>query len=337
MPLVAWAVSAACLACGAALRLPSRRVASGAIEQLRSAGLLERYTHSALAGLQSSSSFAGRLVMARLGEVVVVAVDTGPAGASPLARTCDVEVLGAGRNWTGLQMKSQLLAEFVGATAEREPEQVVVLVDGSDVLFGGCSGDELLRHFQSTVDATGAKVVLGAELGAYPDEQLQSLDGNRTFQDKMRAVLSAHHLPDRPYTAYTGCKMPREPGNWGQCSEPPRYQFVNSGFYMGRARDLVPVLEAIRGGRDENDQVNAVSHQLQNPDTVVLDYSGALVLNLHEFKDVDSLLKVERRVGTREGMAVRNAVTGNLQCFVHGNGWGKRAFELLSRRLLSPS
>merc|ERR1719409_1971191 len=95
---------------------------------------------------------------------------------------------------------------------------------------------------------------------------------------------------------------------------------MNSGLYMGRAGDLLPVLLGVAGGGDAYDQLSAYRYQLQHPGAVVLDYPGKLVLSLHNVRDIDRLLVVEDGSGAAGGKVLRNTVTGDIQCFVHGNG-----------------
>lgn len=280
------------------------------------------------------SGYMGKVLVASLRtvETVVASVDTRRAHEErnvPIrgAGGKNGDVIGAGRAWVDLRTKAQLFSEFTQKVAKRSPDQIVVLLD-DDVIYGGCSDAELLRDYDLITKATGAKVVMGAEYGAYPRVQLATLHGNSTFENKRQAQLNAHHLPLNPYAAHADCppNLPKR-CECGPCSSPPRYQHINSGFYMGPARLLLPVLESAGTGAHVCDQVNTYNHLVQHPEDLTLDYTGKLVLTLARFKldIVGKLLQVRNSTDSRVGKLVHNTVTQQTQCFMHGDGvWGAK-------------
>mmetsp|Transcript_68346 Transcript_68346/g.189127 ORF Transcript_68346/g.189127 Transcript_68346/m.189127 type:complete len:100 (-) Transcript_68346:82-381(-) len=72
-------------------------------------------------------------------------------------------------------------------------------------------------------------------------------------------------------------------------------------------------------GAVRSDQLRATRYMLNNTEEVTLDYGAHLVLNLAEVKQ-HSVVEV------RDGV-LRNKVTGLVQCFIHGNGSGKRMWR----------
>ena len=49
-------------------------------------------------------------------------------------------------------------------------DYVVVFVDGADVMYGGCSGKEFFERFTTILQATGAKIILGAGYNCFEQQ-----------------------------------------------------------------------------------------------------------------------------------------------------------------------
>lgn len=227
-----------------------------------------------------------------------------------------VRNLGVGETYLGHRTKVRLYSEWLSAEAKRDPHRLVILADFGDVLFGGCQEDQLVASYNAIVAASGASVVYGAEFGLWPGElareavikQYDQLD-NR----KLRIMLS-HGLQDGAYDGFYECQV--SGGCWTPLNNSLSYRYLNSGWAMGPAG----ALQEVYSGRTSiySDQLRATTYMLNRTEAVTLDYAAGLVLNLAEFMH-HSVLEIDQGL-------VRNKVTGTVQCFVHGNGSGKKAW-----------
>eukprot|EP00747_Dinoflagellata_sp_TGD_P031565 gnl/TRDRNA2_/TRDRNA2_135369_c0_seq1.p2 gnl/TRDRNA2_/TRDRNA2_135369_c0~~gnl/TRDRNA2_/TRDRNA2_135369_c0_seq1.p2 ORF type:complete len:137 (-),score=18.23 gnl/TRDRNA2_/TRDRNA2_135369_c0_seq1:40-450(-) len=128
-----------------------------------------------------------------------------------------------------------------------------------------------------------------------------------------------------------------------QCSQPASMQFLNSGFFMGPAKDLLSMLQSIR--HFAVDQEGAAQFMFDHPNECTLDYSGDMVLNLHNFRAPTDLEKPLNDPGlvihgeeSPSGQhTIRNRITGRTACFLHGNGNGKATVASVARAIVAAS
>jgi len=266
------------------------------------------------AGLRSGTEHVGRRLLAEPAEAPRFAtVETrrreasfplsGPEG--PCLRN-----LGVGKVWKGYQTKIPTYLSWVEEEMRRDPEQLLVVMDGGDITFGGCSAQELLRRYHTIVKASsGPRVVAGADSCNWPPS-VQNLERYNRFNGRRKHVLTAHGLhSDLPYSPwYMGSPF---------CQG---YFHANSGFLMGPAAELAKVLRCMskKGWGDTgfdntnfDDQKGLIECLFLHPETITLDYAGSLVLDLYGFN---------HSVLTRKGERLHNAVTKKVQCFVHAAG-----------------
>eukprot|EP00746_Dinoflagellata_sp_MGD_P123089 gnl/MRDRNA2_/MRDRNA2_57811_c0_seq1.p1 gnl/MRDRNA2_/MRDRNA2_57811_c0~~gnl/MRDRNA2_/MRDRNA2_57811_c0_seq1.p1 ORF type:complete len:289 (+),score=47.06 gnl/MRDRNA2_/MRDRNA2_57811_c0_seq1:73-939(+) len=183
-----------------------------------------------------------------------------------------------------------------------EPESLVILTDGGDVAFGGCSQQDLLDRYQTVVHASGgAQVVVGADHWVWPyHANITKSDYNDYFKARKAAVLAA--FDDHDLDLYDGAE----------------YSYVNSGFIMGPLQKVLDILTCMsrkrRGWLREkfHDQLALATCMFLRPQDVAIDYSGLLVLDYNGLPK-DSL------VGRND--AVYNTAYQRVQCFIHFNGW----------------
>merc|ERR1719401_306840 len=75
--------------------------------------------------------------------------------------------LGVNQTWNGLFTKPHLFLAWL--SAQRDTEKLVIFADGADVMYGGCSDEDLLTAYRQTVAASGnVRVLMGAEMGLDP-------------------------------------------------------------------------------------------------------------------------------------------------------------------------
>lgn len=174
-------------------------------------------------------------------------------------------------------------------------EAILILVDGRDMAWGGCSVADLVARYHTIVAASGGpKVVVGADNQVFPPAPWDYLP----FKSRRRTVQSAFGISAANFS-------------------PANPRFVNSGFIMGPAPDLLRLLRCTKDHAVEpgvtwmDDQYGVTYCMIHNPDLITIDYSTSLSLQLADARqDI-----VERRDGT-----VFNTAVSATQCFIHGNG-----------------
>lgn len=236
--------------------------------------------------------------------------------------------------------KPALFGKLLRGFASWNPNRIVVMADSLDVIFGGCTEEQMLHTYNTIVAASGgAPVVMAAEFYCFGLGFKCSL--YRNFTNRRQSVLKAYRLPDDVYSAFSACPPAPKRGEhdiqYAFCSSPQRYQYVNSGFMMGPARDVHRAMIYWKNLHTEaddlaaGDQASAHRLVLAHPDLVTLDYTGRLVLTVGGLFDVvNGVLKVNSSL-------IYNREVRRVQCFIHGNGPnGKGDLLQLLRMLPQP-
>lgn len=265
--------------------------------------------------LMSSSAIR----VADIGSIKIMVVDTRQeADMYLLGKLLRVDNVGSGHSWHAWETKNCLSRDYVADIANKTPEKVVVAADGGDVLYGGCDEATLRAKYDQIISAsTGNTVVVGAELGAWPQTVPDLEPLYEQFQDRMDDVMKAAGLNRSVYTQFShGC---------GNCGHPPVYKFANGGFKMGPAKDLAHLFDTLCSMKGD-EQANLHGLLVDGKHHLTLDYTGSLVLSLHGFDKYADILSVQSH-------SVHNSVTGLTQCFAHGNGEGKSAVNALAQAL----
>jgi len=240
--------------------------------------------------------------------------------------------IGVGKTYSGSKTKTMLYKEWLQAKLQHEPDEIVILLDSGDVLFGGCSEEELYSAYKAIVSASGgAPVVMGAGLDLWPYTlNMPQRYSQATTVQRRRAVQQLLGLSDNSYGQHANLTLCSE--YWYPCSWPPVYQYLNAGFTMGPVKAIYKVFaemlnepDAVTGGwltyiSDGDggffhDQTAAAEWMLTHVDDITLDYTGALSIQMAKMNNPVS----NKMLFMKDGM-VHNNVTGLIQCFVHGNG-----------------
>lgn len=263
-----------------------------------------------------------------IGKIPVIVVETRQPDPYYYSGAPDTETInsGAGQAWEGWQTKNCLMRKELEKLVAENPQQHAVLTDGADVTFGGCGEHHLLEAYRKTVMASdGAPIVLGAELGLYPGVDhpgWHGLDVAKRYDDlepRRRNVLREMGLAEDLYAKHASCTNT----GIGPCSDPPRLKYANGGFRMGRVQDLLNLHTVLCNDRGD-EQMKLTNLMFDLPGNITLDYTGSLVMNLHNFHEGAFQFLHKETNGF-----VSNDVLGHAQCFVHGNGDGKDPFEQL--------
>lgn len=211
----------------------------------------------------------------------------------------------AGNQWYGFKTKVDAYQKFAEqlANESHDLDQILILVDNSDVAFGGCSYEELLYRYDLIHRLTNATVIAGADNSPYPtsDWPYDSL------QDKRQVIMEGFGMSTDQFCEVTDCPD-------------YEYKYPNSGFLMGPASVLHKLLGCMRDGGygdfgktgfdDQQGLQVCMFGDFNN--TVALDYSGTLTMELIRMKNTT--------LYEGNGKVYNRVARGMSQCFVHGNG-----------------
>ncbi|CAE7200651.1 unnamed protein product [Symbiodinium sp. CCMP2456] len=239
---------------------------------------------------------------AGLTNFTVITVDTDKPRDFAMLGPGNVAVInaGAGQMWDSWYDKPRLYQKYLKKFAVDFPDRIVILADGYDTIFGGCSDDQLLASFRKILDVSQAKVVWGAENCCFPWSD--ACNWYRNFTQRQASSLQAFGITES-YGTYGDCRRCRDleiPGYDSFCSSPPTYQHLNSGFLMGEASHVLSAVNLwvklySNFNETDPDQLVASEALFNQPDLMTLDYSGRLVLTIGNIAldDFDKAVSLE--------------------------------------------
>jgi len=263
-----------------------------------------------------------------------------------ISKTCSTRLIGDPRQrvlnigcgsckWGGIYSKTCANLALVEQIMATNPLQLVVLVDGADLMHGRCNESDLVARYEAVVaSSNGAAVVFGAEPHCFPCDIGLMKRYVELRDPRFAESLKKLNLPPSLYDMHLACSHEIAHSS---CIDPPRLRFLNGGFAMGPAKSLQPMLhyacESLlllrgtgHGGRSEQRFLH--KYLLDHPDEVTLDHAGLLALNLFGFRNQSEVIDIVRRDwgGPAPPWAddapatLVNKVLDRRQCFVHGNG-----------------
>eukprot|EP00927_Polykrikos_kofoidii_P078679 TRINITY_DN75488_c0_g1_i1.p1 TRINITY_DN75488_c0_g1~~TRINITY_DN75488_c0_g1_i1.p1 ORF type:complete len:755 (+),score=81.06 TRINITY_DN75488_c0_g1_i1:75-2339(+) len=225
---------------------------------------------------------------------------------------CLVNV-GQGRRFRGWMSRIEMLRDYLELSVQgnASPDRLVVVMDGTDFVWGGCSQEDFLARYADIANRSKRAVVFGAELAC---------------QDRVDCSVA----PQVPGWAQTMTKIPDLPGGfWRErtqcfatggdwCDIEPAMRHLNSGFMVGPAAALKDLFSmalddfTVVGQRDQGVFVKLFDTQ----EVITLDYGSSLVLNI----DGVRMDQVNIRGSDIFGPLSASAPL----CFLHAQGGAKR-------------
>lgn len=246
---------------------------------------------------------------------------------------CNVGVHG---EWVSMLSKNAMLLDWFDDQLPKYRDELVIVVDAVDMLYGGCEIDKLLTAYRRVSTASGgALVVMSAQLPKAELARHQKEDAKHPAADRYgelrehrTKMLKAYGLGDDPWNGTNTSRSRCVSVNGSSCA----YEFMDFGFMMGTVGALHELLtfvvktvppslyQHVQGFLDRkkhaapewNDQDVAAMYMFEHPGVVTLDYAMGITASLHSMPN--SLLEVRKK------HHVWNTVTNAEQCFVHFNG-----------------
>lgn len=214
--------------------------------------------------------------------------------------------------WSFLD-KLKILREWLDGAGEVHADRPIVVVDGKDVLWGGCVKLPLDRWRSS-------QIVFSAELGCG--------ESNVPFPPGCAGTYNSVPPPRwayaHPMLNHAQCNAPQI-SSVG-CSSPPAYGYLNSGAFMGSKRSLLWMLRQIQQQHDSCffnragfawDQTVYSRFWMDHQDNVQLDYNASLFLSLFAFKNQ---MVWDWKHARSRASGYRLPWNDESACFVHANG-----------------
>jgi len=250
-----------------------------------------------------------------------------------------VKNVGEGHHWKYYRTKNGLMLKWINETLQKDPETMAIMIDGGDMVFGGCDEKFLRWKYEEILKASGGgrnmKIVMSAELASFPNGMARRFRENTTWEQRRSAVnKQVENLPDDWVLPYSPCSdkkiAPCDKHNMS-------YRYLNWGWVMGPVKDLQPLFEFVynKGIRGSMDQERAMWWMLGNSDRATLDYASSLVLSTHNMVHgrPESHAPLEIKMDERHQPFILNKITNQPCCFAHGNGNGERFTNSLSRQM----
>eukprot|EP00996_Jenningsia_fusiforme_P007030 NODE_911_length_1831_cov_27.327160_g803_i0.p1 GENE.NODE_911_length_1831_cov_27.327160_g803_i0~~NODE_911_length_1831_cov_27.327160_g803_i0.p1 ORF type:complete len:291 (+),score=46.09 NODE_911_length_1831_cov_27.327160_g803_i0:112-984(+) len=163
----------------------------------------------------------------------------------PHAGSLPGDLFQLGKGFTGVYnhgLKVELFHSWL--QNQTDPEQLVIFIDGGDVMWGGCDTD-FQAEYERFRKERKRDVVFGTELGCWPDPRSQ----NQYPPVPESSIAKVPLIRPGSFAEFVEC-------DW-TCSNPPASRFLNSGFMMGTVSALKEMVAAVvhdlrsTGGRDD--------------------------------------------------------------------------------------
>lgn len=209
--------------------------------------------------------------------------------------------------------KIKILREWLNGAREIDADRPIVVVDGKDVIWGGCARLPLEQWRSS-------QIVFSAELGCG--------ECNVPFPPGCAGTYNTVPPPRwvyaHPMLKHAQCDTPQI--NSVGCSSPPANGYLNSGAFVGSKRSILWMLRQIQQQHDSCffnragfawDQTVYSRFWMEHQDNVQLDYNASLFLSLYAFKN--QMIWDWKRAKSRAG-GYRLPWNSEAACFVHANG-----------------
>jgi len=244
-----------------------------------------------------------------------------PAGQSVRRLTGMVNPTAAStvHGWT--KHKYQVLKAWMDA--QSDSSSLMAIHASGEVLYAGCNESTIQSKYDQIIAASGGTqtIVMAAEVSPFHDDLawwytsgvfFANVNTQRTtFLSRMQNDYGCSGCVEHWAETRKDCTNAAH----GYCTSPAEYQFANSGFIMGPIGDIDLMLsEMARWDSTLERLVN--QYFLNNPDKVALDYTGDLVMSLHNL--VPSGVVQVQTDGS--GKSFLNLVTNKPVCFLHGDG-----------------
>jgi len=250
-----------------------------------------------------------------------------------------VKNVGVGHPWKYYRTKNGLMLKWINETFQEDPGTMAIMIDGGDMVFGGCDEKFLWWKYKEILKASGAgpnmKIVMSAELACYPIDMGRYFRESTAWEQRRSAVnKQVENLPDDWVLPYTPCSDKKA----APCDKKNRaYRYPNWGWVMGPVKDLLPLFEFVynKGKKGSMDQRLAQQWMLSYPDRATLDYAGSLVLSTHQMAHgrPESAGPLEIKMDKMHQPFILNKITKQPCCFAHGNGNGEGFIGSLARQM----
>jgi len=272
-----------------------------------------------------------------IGNISVVTVETRagnpmrlPGRSSGNSSDSTITNVGAGEPWRYYRTKNGLMLKWLQDAKQKDPEAMAIMIDGGDMILGGCDEQFIRDKYGQILQASGGgpnmTLVMSAETACFPVDMGWRFRENAFWEQRRSAVDSqVENLTDDWVLPWTPCGDKKVAPCDAKASR--AYRYPNWGFIMGPVKDLEQLFTWVYHGgkKGELDQGRAQWWMLTNPGRITLDYTGSLVLSIHQmaYGRPDNQAPIEIVRNEKGQPIIRNKILGQPCCFAHGNGDGE--------------
>ena len=209
---------------------------------------------------------------------------------SSIRNDIDIVILGWDIKWTGLSQKLQAAHSYVKSLP---PSDIILFTDAYDVLFTD-KITNIHEKFLSLSNRTNSKIIFSAECGCWP-----------------------HVMEDKNICLF---KYPMSP---------TPYRYLNSGTWIGYAKDSVIMLQEIikEAGNDflnANDQKLVADMYINNRNGIKLDFFNEIFQSMHMTLDPPlPYCNPIQDIILTSNKTYYNKRTNTIPSVIHFNGGGK--------------
>jgi hypothetical protein len=208
--------------------------------------------------------------------------------------------------------------------ATKNDDDLIAILASGEVLFAGCNESTLREKYDLVVraDGVGGPIVMAAELSPlHPDlaYHYNSPLAVNNWSDHIETMRISHHNDaEIAVNSDWATSYATTPCTDGVCTVPPTYKFANPSFIMGPVGDIETMFEGMAEWADTDYRL-INQWYLRNYDMVSLDFTGVLVMSLHNMHLTNLPVEVEDVAGSKR-FKNKLSSTGASVCFVHGGG-----------------
>ncbi len=203
----------------------------------------------------------------------------------------EYEVLGLGLTWKGFGTK---FIEYLKRLNQlHDKNQIVIFSDSTDVLSNGPPDEFVKNYLRISQWEGGNRIISSAEMACCVTSMQVHRPGDFILPGGVRKNKAVNTSAHQEFTPDIQTQWQEEmeeikkrEGQWMQDSA---FHYLNSGMIVGRAKDLIKMLEYVKAEENESDQALLSEYFLRFPDRVQLDYQNILFSNAHGWSGWETL------------------------------------------------
>ncbi len=199
------------------------------------------------------------------------------------------EIFGFGLPWGGFATK--VINILKKLKEHNNPEDIFVISDTTDVL-ANTDPEEFLKNYLRVSLHEGKHRIVASSENACCTEPMKHIapghfvlpDGTRKSKAVFTGTVPTPSMEDAWMRLMIDIKISE-----GYQGTPENFNYLNSGMYVGRAKDLIHMFEYIKAEGNESDQALLSEYHVRFPERIQVDYQNQLFSNANGWAGWDTL------------------------------------------------